>query len=57
MSPTSFFTLTELVLIFLASKAVLGIAGAVAIGVEPVRVRLSKAFSSPQTDPRRLLGP
>lgn len=52
---SAMFTMTELVIIFLFSKGVLALTGAVVVGVTPVRQRVGAWFSSPRTDPGRLL--
>jgi hypothetical protein len=50
-------TRTELVVMFLASKGVVGLMALVSIGVRPIREQIGLVLGGPQTDPSRLLGP
>ncbi len=48
-------TQTELVVIFLASKGVVGLMALVSIGFRPIREQIGLVLRGPQTDPSRLL--
>jgi len=48
-------TRTELIVMFLASKGVVGLMAMISVGIRPIREQLSLALGGPQTDPSRLL--